>query len=226
VAIWTEAQALALTTSYIDELDLLAGAVGEAIRDAFLAMPAYERAQLAEWLERITPVAKAGAAEGADLAGAYLAELTGTTPPGVLSLDAVLPALEAPFHRMWHNLGQGMDWEQARHGGASQAQANGEDSVGAGATKRMGHTGTKVIAHQRVPSSNACDWCQVVATQMYRTAESASLNGQHHNCRCRVIAVTEENAKALRALNRSRLRGLKKSGAVRKATEARARSRD
>lgn len=219
------ADSTALTMQYLDELELLSRAVGAAIREAFMNMSDYERAQLAEWVERARPLSQAGTAEGADLAGAYLAELTGVTPPviGDLSLDYI--DLEAPYTRMWHDLESGMDWNDARNGGASQAEAIGRDSTSGGATKRMGKPGTKVIAYQRVVSAGACEWCQVVATQLYRSAETASLGGQHHSCKCRVVAVTEENAKSVRHINSQRLRSLKKSGAIGRASAARERSR-
>lgn len=221
----TDAGSTALTMEYLNELDLLSQAVGQAIRDAFMTMPDYERAQLAEWIERARPLSQAGTLEGADLAGVYLHELTGTAPPVLTDLSLDYIDLEAPFHRMWHDLGAGHSWNDARHGGASQAEAIGRDSTSGGATKRMGKPGTKVIAYQRVVSANACEWCQVVATQLYRSAETASLGGQHHSCHCRVVAVTRENADAIRNINSARLKSLRKSGAVKRVSAARARQR-
>ena len=224
MAIWTEAEATALTMSYLDELDLLGRAVGEAIRSVFDAMSAYDRAQLAEWVERVTPVARAGAAEGADLAGAYLAELTGKVAPTVTNLT--LPALEGPFHHMWHELKKGMEWNQARDAGASHADMMGYDSPRGGAGDQFARppTGVRVIGYQRMLHPGACEWCQVVATQIYRTQASGTFG--HRKCQCvPPVPVTTENAKALRAINSSQLRSLKRSGATKRVSEARERSR-
>jgi hypothetical protein len=89
----------------------------------------------------------------------------------------------------------------------------------------MAAPGTKTIAYQRVPEADACEFCQVVATQMYKTFESASHS--HYMCRCLPpIPVTDENAEALRKINKDRLMELRQSGAVKRVSDARERNRD
>jgi hypothetical protein len=220
------AEATAITLSYLDQLDAIADAVARALRDVWMNMSGYDRQQLAEWIEQASPLTAAGTAEGADLAAAYLAELSGTVPPTVADLSLDYLDLEAPFLRTWHDLKEGMPWEDSVDGGASQAEALGQDATNGGATKQMGQPGTKVIAHQRIPSATACDWCQVVATQLYKTAESASLGGQHHSCKCRIVPLTADNAKAVRGINSRRLKELKKTGTVTKVSAARERNRE
>lgn len=222
----TDLEATAITLSYLDQLDAIASLVAQAIRDVWMNMSGYDRQQLAEWIEEVSPLARAGAAEGADLAAAYLAELTGIAPAGS-ALEFTLPDLEGPFLRHWHDLKQGRTWEDSIDGGASQAEAIGERSTRDGAGEQFGHPpkGVKIIGWQRVVQADACEWCQTVATQMYRTRESGSQS--HDFCRCiPPIAVTDENAKALRAINRTRLKELRRSGAVERVSEARERSRE
>lgn len=227
MALITDARAIEyLTLDYLDALDLMGRAVGQAIREVWNAMPAYDREQLAEFIEQAQPLARAGAVEGAELAGAYLAEVKGAIPAAVdIDLEAVLPALDAPFLRYWHNIKEGQTWEQSVDSGGTQAEFVGYDSTAGGADHRMGSPGTKVIAYQRVISASACEWCRVVATQLYKTAQSAN-RARHKNCGCRVVAVTEENALAVRKINRRRLKDLRQSGAVQRATEARERNRE
>jgi hypothetical protein len=220
------AEAGAITLSYLDQLDAIAEAVAQAIRDVWLNMSSYDRNALVEWIARTSPLTQAGAAEGADLAAAYLAELTGSAPSIVTNLSLDYIDLEAPFLRYWHDLKVGHDWNPSVNGGASQAEAIGQDVTNGGATKQMDQPGTKVIAYERIPSATACEWCQVVATQLYKTAESASLGGQHHSCKCRVLPVTRDNAEAVRGIKSARLKDLKKSGTVARATAARERSRE
>lgn len=218
-------EATTLTLTYIDMLDALAAAVGQAIRDVFSTMSGYDRAQLAEWLERVTPLTQAGAAEGANLAAAYLAELTDLAPTIIDDIEVVAD-LEGPYLRYWHDLKEGHSWEDSIDGGASQAEALGERATRDGAGQQFEHppAGVKVIGWQRVAQPGACEWCQVVSTQLYHSRESGTFG--HHECRCiPPIPVTEHNAKALRALNRSNLTQLRRSGAVARATEARQRSR-
>lgn len=220
----TDLEATAITLSYLDQLDAIAGLVAQAIRDVWMNMTNYDREQLAEWIQEVSPLAQAGAAEGADLAAAYLSELTGVAPSGA-TLDFALPALDGPFLRHWHDLKEGRTWEDSIDGGASQAEAIGERSTRDGAGEQFDHPpkGVKIIGWQRVVQLDACDWCQVVATQMYRTRESGTFG--HHYCRCLPpIPVTDENATALRALNRTRLKEKRRSGAVERVSEARKRS--
>jgi hypothetical protein len=220
----TEIEAVELTLSYLDELDLLGRAVGEAIREAFLMMPAYDRAQLVEWVEAMTPLARAGAAEGADLASAYLAELTGSAATAA-QIDLLVPALDGPFLRHWHDLSEGYSWEHSRDAGAGQAEMDGIDSARGGAAQRFQQPGVKILGYQRVVQVGACEWCQVVATKLYKTKESGAFKG-HKGCRCvPPIPVTAENRAAVKAINNTRLAALKKSGAVGRASEAAARRR-
>lgn len=214
-----------LTIDYLDQLELLGRAVGEAIRDVFMNLSDYDRSELAEFIERITPMARAGAAEGADLASVYLAELEGALPAAVeLDLEAALPALDGPFLRHWHLLKEGEPWEHSRGSGATQAEFIGHDSVKGGGAERMGKPGTKVIGYQRILNVTACEWCQVVATKFYKSMQSASFG--HLNCKCHAVAVTEKNAEAVRRINGRRLDKLKKSGGVQRATDAAKRSRE
>jgi hypothetical protein len=219
-------EATAITLSYLDQLDAIAAAVAEVFREAWLNMSAYDREQLAEWIDQVGPLGQAGAAEGADLATAYLSELTGVAPTGA-DLSFTLPELEVPFLRYWHDLKEGQSWADSVNGGASQAEALGERSTRDGAGEAFEHppAGVKIIGWQRVVQADACEWCQVVATQMYKTRESGSES--HDFCRCiPPIAVTEENAKALRVINRTRLKEMRRIGAVERVNEARERSRE
>jgi hypothetical protein len=225
-ALLTDLEATAITLSYLEQLDAIASLVAGALRDVWMNMSGYDREQLAEWIEQVSPLAQAGAAEGADLAAAYLAELTGVAPAGA-TLDFALPALDAPFLRHWHDLKEGQSWQDSVDGGASQAEAIGERSTRDGAGEQFDHPpkGVKIIGWQRVVQVDACEWCQTVATQMYRTRESGSQS--HDHCKCiPPIAVTDENAKALRAINRTRLKELRRTGAVERVNKARERSRE
>jgi hypothetical protein len=217
------ASAEALTLDYLATLDQLADVAGAVMREIWDNLPAYDRAQMAEFFDLASPVAAAGMAEGADLVGAYLSELTGS-PLAPVDLDLVVPALDAPFLHHWHQLAEGDPWVQARDAGGTQAEMLGNDVVRDGADERMAEPGVKVIGWQRIPKPGACEFCRVVATQIYRTKKSGSFG--HHKCRCRPpIALTEENAAAVHKISRTRLTELRRSGAVGRVSAARERGR-
>lgn len=220
----SEADAIRLTLLYLDEIERLAAAVGLAVRDVFENLATIDRSEIEAFIAEAGPYARAGQAEGADLAAAYLSEVTGTR---VSPVDVVFPAIdfEGPFLRTWHNLSEYTPYDQAREGGSVVAEMTGYDAVARGADARMANPGTKTYGYRRVLAPGACEWCQVVATQRYKTLESASFG--HHNCRCRAIAVVGTRVnEATTAINKARLADLRKAGAVERATKARQRNRE
>lgn len=196
-----EAELVGLTEAYIDQIDRLAGATGAEIRNVFLDLEHLNRADVERFAAEATPYFRAGRAEAIDLTSGYLSEVTGGRP-GVVDLREFEAEFEQPFLRTWHNLKEGQPWAEARRGGASQAEAAGYDYAQSGAAQRMANPGTKVRGYRRVLSPSACEWCRVVSTQLYKSAESARFG--HHKCKCTVVAVPT-SADPGRAINRRRL---------------------
>lgn len=221
VALWlAEAEAVELTLTYIDALNDLADLVGVAVRDIFENMSRVDRADIAAFMAEASPYAQAGAQEGADMAAAYLSQLTGST---IRPTDLTMPAVkyDDPFLRTWHQLTEGYDYEAARESGSSVAEMIGRDAARDGASERMGKA-KDVRGWRRVISAKACEWCRVVGTQLYRTQASATFG--HHGCKCQIVAVPY-GADPGKAINDARLRELKASGAVERVSAARERSR-
>lgn len=217
----TEAQreAIELTVAYITELDRIASQVGDLVRGVFENLEHINRSDIEEFIALAEPYTGAGQAEGADLAAAYLSEMTGEP---LTALEVKFPTVDfgTPFHRTWHNLGELTPYEEARAGGASVAEMLGYDATTNGASARMGKPGVRVTGYRRVISAKACEWCRVVATQLYHSAETATFG--HHGCKCTVLAVFRDNDPT-KAINQARLRELKAEGAVKRVTAARER---
>lgn len=216
-----EAQAVELTLSYIEQLNVLADIVGVALRDIFENLAQVNRADIAAFIAEASPYAEAGASAGADLAAAYLSELTGSA---IAASDITMPtiAYDDPFLRTWHQLTEGYDYQAARESGSSVAEMLGRDATNDGASAQMSKPGVKVRGWRRVISARACEWCRVVGTQLYRTQASATFG--HHGCRCQVVAVPFGDDPG-KAINDARLRELRASGAVERVSAARERSR-
>lgn len=217
----TADDAVELTLLYIDELHRLADQVGLILRGTFEDMAHTNRADIAEFIAEAEPWAQAGASEAADMAAAYLSELTGTT---LTATDITMPdiAFEDPFLRTWHELSEGMSYAEAKASGASSAELVGRDATRDGAASRMGQPGTAVRGWRRVISAKACEWCRVVGTQLYKTQATATFG--HHGCKCEIVAVPA-GADPGQAINQARLRELKASGAIERTNAARVRSR-
>jgi len=217
-------EALRLTLAYTVELDTVAAQIGAAVRQVFEDLARTDRDDIAAFITDAEPYVLAGIDEGADLAAAYMSEMTGTT---LAATDIVLPdiAYDDPFLRTWHQISEGYEYGAAKESGASVADMLGYDATTDGAARRMGaNRALGIRGWSRVISAKACEWCRVVSTQMYKSQKTATFG--HHGCRCYVIPVFEANADAVKAINKARLADLRKEGAVAKATESRIRSKE
>jgi hypothetical protein len=213
--------AVDLTLAYMAEVEAVAELTGLAVRSVFVQLAHTDRADIASFITDAEPYVRAGADEGADLAAAYISEMTGADIAAI-DLRGPKPTWEGPFHRTWHQLSEGYDYGAAKESGASVAEMMGQDSVRDGASQRMSQPGVAVRGYRRVISAKACEWCRVVSTQMYRTEATATFG--HHGCKCQVVPVPY-GPDAAQAINDARLRELKASGAVQRVSEARERSR-
>jgi hypothetical protein len=217
----TEAEAVELTLAYISELNALAEVVGVALRDIFANLAHTDRADIEAFIAEASPYTNAGVAEAGDLAAAYISEMTGTA---VKPSDLLAPeiAFDGPFLRTWHNLSEGMPYDQAKESGASVAEMTGYSATNDGAVARLSQSATKTYGWRRVINPTACEWCRVVATQLYKTQASATFG--HLNCHCTTVPAMHELDPG-KAINQARLRELKASGAVERVSKARERSR-
>lgn len=217
----TELEAVELTLAYITELDALAEAVGMALREIFTDLAHTNREDIEAFIAEASPYANAGVAEASDLAAAYLSEVTGAS---ITPADLVAPTIawEGPFTRTWHELSEGMPYDQAKESGASVAEMTGYSATNDGAMASMGRPGTKVRGWRRVVNVGACEFCQVVGTQLYKTQESATFG--HLKCRCTVVPAGDTLDPG-KAINKARLRELKAAGAVGRVSTARERSK-
>jgi hypothetical protein len=215
-------EAVQLTIAYVTELDRVASQIGDMVRGVFQNLESIDRSEIERFIALAEPYTGAGQAEGADLAAAYLSELTGQS---LSAAQVTFPTIDysGPFQRTWHNLKEMTPYDEARAGGDSVAEMLGYDSVNDGASARMARPGIQVAGYRRVISAKACEWCRVVATQLYTSAETATFG--HHGCKCTVLAVMRDTDPT-KAINQARLRELKASGAVGRVSEARERSRE
>lgn len=120
---------------------------------------------------------------------AFFALALGSRPVGVAAGDVnVEPRVTDPFLAAWHALKEGRSIEEAIQAGRSAAQASGFDFVQSTARRTGDHVARasgKQVRWTRVPSGDACAWCQLVAGQTYHSAESADFG--HDRCGCAAV---------------------------------------
>lgn len=216
-----DAELVAMIEAYQIRLNALADQAAAMIRDAFLSLPEVRDHLLADFAKEAKVIVDAARLEGADLASGLVSVLADEIPKAaILKFEDV--AYDAPFLRTWHQLKQGESFPDARLSGASEAEIIGHNAAHDGAMNRMGHTGLRVVGARRVLSPNACEWCQVVSVQRYRSVESASFGhgGAHNkkNCKCSVVTIMGKRDPGL-TLNKRRYADLKASGAVKRVNE-------
>lgn len=118
---------------------------------------------------------------------AFFALATGTRPVAVRPDAVPVEArIRHPFLSAWHALAEDRPFDEAIQAGRSQASAVGFDFVQS-TSRRTGdvvadRAGRTRVRWQRVPGPKACAWCELVAGQLYTSAESADFG--HDRCDC------------------------------------------
>lgn len=224
----TDEEIIGLTVNYQDQLNAIADAAGRIARQVWFDLPGTDREHIGQFIDDARPVVFGARGEAIDLTSAYLHELTGQIPRAV-DLKLGDPRWSDPFLRTWRELSKGKGWDQARLSGATQAQAVAIDVVQSGAIGRMTQNGiVGLVGFRRVPQPGACDWCRLVSTQRYHSAETAAFGhgkGKHNACHCTVVAIYGKRDPG-RVINRTRLAELKQEGVVARVGEAKRRQRE
>lgn len=215
---------MAMIEAYQNRLNTVADNAAEHSRTSFLSLPSIQREYLGDFIEAIRPVLEAAQIEASELAAALIIDLADKVPKfGTLTLPEIV--FDMPFHHTWHDLKGGMRYEDARLGGAGRAEQLGRDATYGGANARMEASGLKKVGFRRVINAGACEWCQLVSVQRYRSMESANFGhggrgkANRKNCRCVVVTIWGHRDPG-RTLNQRRYAELKAQGVPERVNEA------
>lgn len=183
----TELEAAEVTRGYQTQLKVLEGATAAMLGDAWMSLGGYDLDDIADWETLAAPVSEAARAETAAAATGYVAVLL-DGPPSPVDVPDDLADPTAPFLRMWHRLAEGDLWEDARTAGVSAAGDYAADLVHSSARTAAGRAGgERIVGWRRVLVGISCEWCALVSTQRYRSAESADFG--HRRCDCTVAPI-------------------------------------
>lgn len=162
----------------------------------------YDEADVAPFVERVTPVVTAAQRTAAALTIAYLARRLGGLPPP-LDLDAFTgagvrngaePAVvyRRPFVNVWSALAAGTAWRDAvASGGARARQASETDIALAMRSTMQGVQDSsegRIIGYERV-TSGACAYCEAIDGAFVKRADAMPL---HPGCGCDLEPVTAD----------------------------------
>lgn len=183
----SERDTVDLTRAYNRRLKALSEPLGNVLGTTWRNLPGYDRADVATFLDAVTPAVQATAAEAAAAGNAYVATLleVPATPVEQAALRAALTDLRTPFLRYWARLNDGDDWPDALAAGADAATSMSIPLVTRPAragSAEAARRSDRVVGWTRVLSGGSCEWCALVATQRYLTQESADFGHNHCDC--------------------------------------------
>jgi hypothetical protein len=191
----TLAEAVRLTRRYSTRLRSTASTAATATATIWDQLGSWDEADIERFTARAAPVVAGAQRSATALAAGYLALLVGDRPVPVDSgpfLDLV--DLRSPFLAYWGQLGRGAAWDEAITAGRSRSEQIGLDGTTAAArstSAEVDRTEERITGWERV-SSDGCEWCALVSTQCYHSAESASFG--HARCNCDVIPIVGDLA--------------------------------
>jgi hypothetical protein len=192
----------------------------------WMALPDYTEDLHERWESLAKPVVAAGQGRAVAVQVAYLQRRLGSS----LTFDrrAILSNakidLTQPFAALANALTSGAALDDAIEAGRVRAEGVGQSAVQWASRAANGAaTDERIVGWTRTLGGGACEWCQVVATQRYNSAESASFG--HLRCGCGVDPIIGDRDPG-QVLNEERLAELQESGAVTRTSEARQRGRE
>lgn len=212
----TDEQVRVLTARLQAHLEVIGARAAVATTRAWDELGTYDRDSIETFTRRVAPTIAGSKTAAANTATGYYSTLLAVRPPAInVARLATLFVPAAGFLAYWHALKEGRDHAEALSAGRSMVEAATSNAV-VSTARRTGDavaaaTGQRTAGWRRVLDGKACEWCQVVSTQRYRTAESADFG--HDRCGCTAVPIIGDRDPG-RVVNRQLLDELKAAGAV------------
>lgn len=185
-----DARTVQLARAAQRRLELIGGRAGARTGQAFDQLSSYNEADVATFAQATAPTLAAAKSAGVVTGVGLYATLARLRSPRVTARDVLLdPNPREPFISYWNALKHGHSPADALQSGRSRAMALARNLVISAARRAgdvtMQRAGRRVEAWERVPDAGACEWCESVANDLYRTAESADFG--HDRCNCTAV---------------------------------------
>jgi hypothetical protein len=161
---------------------------GAALGNAWDNFGAWTDDQQDRWARIATAILTAGQNRAIDLQIAYLQTTLRQTIPfdRAALLERAAIDVNQPFVALANALAGGIPFTEALTAGRLRAEGVGESGTqwAARAANNAAEGDERIVGWTRVLDGDPCDWCQLVSTQRYHTADSASFG--HLRCGCDV----------------------------------------
>lgn len=184
---------VALTVAFLRESTRIEKRGRAALAAVWLALANYDEADVETFERRARPLLDALQAAASAVAVGYLLTFVGERPDMKgFTLDQ---DLRGPFIGVWSELKRSGNRDEALKIGRRRASGLAQERVvltEREATKRLDTSSLKTVGWRRVPQGSTCSWCVHIATQRYRSAESATFGHGHKGvnyCDCKIVPI-------------------------------------
>lgn len=183
-----------LTANYQQSLKRTRTATSNSVRRIWKALPAYNEAEVKEFLKKVLPIVNAGQRKAIAQTSAYLSMKTKTPIIGLNAPKVVKSAkndmtpeqvYRTPFIATWGALSDGADYEDAVMQGENEAAGMSQMDIALAAGAAMyawgDQSSEEIVAWVRVAEGGACEFCQSVDGAHTGPDEPMPL---HRDCGC------------------------------------------
>lgn len=198
--------ASALVRAHILGEQRLRRIVTGAVARAWRSLPAYNEADVDEWLLRVLPLVAGAQRQSVALTEAYLARSLDRRPIGINPAKLIGSAVRngtppedvyrRPFVTLWSSLADGKGFEAATAAGLARATSTAAMDVQLAARATFGAVqgaDDGVYGYQRVADGGACEFCQAVDGAYVKAGDAMAL---HNNCGCSLEPLTAPHPRA------------------------------
>lgn len=183
-----------LTDAHITTLAAIRDIVRRGVSGAWGSLPAYDDAQVAEFLALALPIVRGGQEKAASVTDAYVAATLGRQPLGIPTGEVTGAAIRAgalpdevyrrPFVTVWTALSAGSQYEQAVSAGLARATNLAATDVQLTARQTfqaIQQRDTSIRGYRRQADGAACAFCRLVDGAFVKSAGAMPL---HPGCGC------------------------------------------
>lgn len=190
----------ALTSAHIEGERRLREIVRATLQRQWRSLPAYNEADVEEWLRLCLPVIRSATRQSVTFTGAYLSRFLGELPRPI-NVEEILRNLRQgvtdeevyrrPFVTVWTALSEGRSVEEAIQAGESRALSMAATDVQLAMRDTLQPIGAEsgIVGYQRVADPDCCDFCAEVDGAFLRSDDPMPL---HNGCGCSVEPVEGE----------------------------------
>lgn len=189
----SDAEVEALTRRYQLALKRIGERTNLTLKRIWDALGSWDEADILGFFEQIEPALAAAKKSTVRVSNGYYSKLGEVRPPAfpVADVLSVPPDPATPFLSHWSKLKNGVSFAESVESAFADMSNDVVDFVQSTARRTADVTaangGVKIVGWRRVLTGVSCEWCALVSTQRYRSAESADFG--HRACDCSVVAI-------------------------------------